>query len=140
RRRIDRVARGAPLSGRTGGSRMSDWGGAPTPSTPAVVSGPGANSARTDGGVMNPNSPSYGKVADVQSLPHAAPLAGTAGAPVGRAGAPAPPSFVGLGEPSQDQLPVSAGVPLGAGPGAEALGLPQDATEERGADARSLGP
>lgn len=44
------------------------------------VSGPGVYSQRTDmgamGGVMNPNSPTYGEVADLQQLKQGAPLAG----------------------------------------------------------------
>lgn len=121
---------------------MSDWGGTRMPSTPAVVSGPGALSARVDGGVMDPNSPGYGEVADVQSLAQAAPLAGSAGAsPSG--GAPAggpPPNLVGLGAPSGDSRPVTSGAAKGAGPGLEALGLPQDPIAESRADAKAVSP
>lgn len=119
------------------------WGGYRAPSNPAVVSGPGANSARTDGGVMNPNSPAYGEVADVQNLTAAAPLAGTPGA-AAQGGAPAGvdlSAIVGLGAPSQDPgLPVTAGAAAGDGPGLEVLGLPQDPVAERRQDVKSISP
>lgn len=118
---------------------MSEHGGVRTPSSPAMVSGPGAMSARTDGGVMNPNSPSYGEGADLESLASAAPMG--AAPPGGSApqggGAPALPSFNSPGDPS---VPITSGAALGAGPGVGALGLPQGEGEERRADARALGP
>lgn len=118
------------------------WGGARTPAAPAAVSGPGALSARTDGGVMDPNSPSYGEVADVQSLQQAAPLAGPSGA-AAQGGAPGGnplAALMGLGAPGSGGLPVTAGASAGAGPGPEALGLPGDALSEDKADAQSLSP
>lgn len=117
------------------------WGGYRAPSSPAAVSGPGALSARTDGGVMDPNSPSYGEVADVQSLasssPMAAPAAATGSAPAGVDLT----SVVGLGDTSRypDQ-PVTSGAALGAGPGADALGLPQTSADRQRADVRAIGP
>lgn len=117
------------------------WGGYRQPSSPAAVSGPGALSARTDGGVMNPNSPSYGEVADVQSLQQSAPTsAPTANATATPSGANPLASLVGLGAPSQDQLPVTAGAAAGAGPGPEALGLPQTPQQLARADVQALGP
>lgn len=121
----------------------TSWGGARTPANPAVVSGPGAMSARTDGGVMNPNSPSYGEGAALESLKQTAPMAGSTGAPAGPQGGGMPidmSRIVGLGAPSQDQRPVTSGAAAGAGPGPELLGLPMDPVSERRADVQSLSP
>ena len=121
------------------------WGGARTPANPAVVSGPGAMSARTDSGVMNPNSPSYGEGAALESMRAGAPLAGQ-GALAGAATQPGPPldPFAGatpFGATSQDPLtPVTAGAARGAGPGVAALGLPQSPQELARADVRAIGP
>lgn len=56
-----------------------------------MVAGPGPYSQRTDmgntGGVLNPNNPNYGEVADIQNLKSAAPLSGT-GAGAGTGAAP----------------------------------------------------
>lgn len=118
------------------------WGGARTPSNPAVVSGPGAMSARTDGGVMDPNAPAYGENIELQNLQSAAPLAGTSGAaPTGGGGGAAPARpITPLGAPSADPRPVTYGAAAGPGAGPEALGLPMDPNAERRADARSLSP
>lgn len=117
------------------------WGGYRQPSSPAAVSGPGGLSARTDGGVMNPNSPSYGDTADVQSLQQAAPTsAATSNATATPAGADPLAALVGMGAPSQDQLPVTAGAAVGAGPGPDALGLPQTPQQLARADVKALGP
>lgn len=123
---------------------MSDWGGARTPANPAMVSGPGAMSARTDGGVMNPNSPSYGEGAALESISSSAPLAGASGASgsaSGGGGADPMAGMVGLDAPTQAPgEPVTAGAALGAGPGPDVLGLPMDPAAEKRADARSLDP
>jgi hypothetical protein len=98
-------------------------------------------SARTDGGVMNPDAPAYGDNLELQNLTTQAPLAGAAGAPApGGGGGVDLSQVVGLGAPSQDQLPVTAGAAAGPGPGPEVLGLPMDPTQERRADARALSP
>lgn len=118
------------------------WGGARTPANPAVVSGPGGASSRTDGGVLNPDAPAYGEGVELQNLQSAAPMAGTSGAPQGGQ-APAGPDLsqvVGLSAPSRDSRPVTAGAAAGAGPGPEALGLPQDPTSEAMADVKSMSP
>lgn len=121
----------------------SGWGGARTPSNPAPVSGPGAYSARTDGGVMDSNAPAYGENLEIQNLKSAAPMAGTAGAPIapqGQGGLDLS-RIVGLSAPSQRaDEPVTAGAAAGAGPGPEALGLPTTKVQEDRADARSLPP
>ena len=122
-------------------STSTGWGGARSPASPAMVSGPGAMSARTDGGVLNPDAPAYGENLELQNLTTAAPLAGTPGATTpGGGGGVDLSKVVGLGAPSQDQLPVTAGAAAGPGPGPEVLGLPMDPTQERRADARSLSP
>lgn len=120
------------------------WGGYRQPTNPAPVSGPGAHSRRTDGGVLDPNAPAYGENLELQNLKSAAPLAGTAGAQTGQA-APAGPGIdlsrvVGLGAPSSSPTPVTAGAAQGAGPGPEVLGLPRTPTEEARADVRALPP
>ena len=89
---------------------------------------------------MNPNSPSYGEVADLESLQQAAPVAGSPGAQGAGQAAGGDPGLIPLDAESQAGLPVTAGAELGAGPGMEALGLPQSAAEERQADAQALGP
>lgn len=122
---------------------MSDWGGVRTPATPAPVSGPGAMSARTDGGVMNPNAPAYGENLELQNLQSQAPVAGSAGAPASPGGAPVAaggPTAIPLGAPSQDGRPVTAGAAAGAGPGLEALGIPTDPMSEKLADQKALDP
>lgn len=118
------------------------WGGARTPSSPATVSGPGALSARTDGGVMNPNSPSYGEGATLETLKAGAPLAaGGGGVSAPARGADPLAALTPLGAPTTDPTtPVTAGAALGDGPGVSALGLPQTPDDEKRADAKALGP
>lgn len=118
------------------------WGGARTPSAPAPVSGPGALSARTDGGVMSASDPAYGEGVTLENLRAGAPTAGSRGAPMTAAPAANPlESIVGLGAASQQPgTPVTAGAAAGSGPGLEALGLPQTPVEETRADARVLAP
>lgn len=116
-------------------------GGYRQPTNPAPVSGPGAHSARTDGGVLDPKAPAYGETVELENLKAAAPMAGAPGAPAASVGPGIDTSrVVRLGEPSQTDVPVTAGAALGAGPGPEALGLPQDPTEEARADVRTLPP
>lgn len=118
------------------------WGGARTPSAPAAVSGPGALSARTDGGVMDASSPAYGEGVTLENLRAGAPTAGSRGAPTSAAPAANPlESVIGFGAPTQQPgTPVTAGAAAGSGPGPEALGLPQSPIEETRADARVLAP
>jgi hypothetical protein len=120
----------------------NQWGGARTPANPAVVSGPGALSARTDGGVMNPNSPSYGEGATLDNLKSSAPLAGAARQPApaatsGNKFAEQPPLSAPSTNPDQ---PVTAGADQGAGAGSSALNLPQTPGDERRADVAAIGP
>lgn len=124
-------------------------GGYRQPANPAVVSGPGAGSARTDGGmgtggVLNPNSPQYGEGATLESLKAGAPMAsggGGGGAPQG--GAPVDPiaALTALGAPSQlPDMPVTAGAASGEGPGVDVLGLPQTPADQDRADVAALPP
>lgn len=126
------------------------WGGARTPANPAAVSGPGRLAARTDGangGVMNPNSPSYGEGAALESMRSAAPMAGQPGALAGAAQLPQAPvdPFAGatpFGAPTQAPgMPVTAGAAAGPGPGPSAIGVsPQTPQQAARADVAALGP
>lgn len=111
-------------------------GGYRQPSSPAPVSGPGALSKRTDGGpsqpVRAPSGGAYGDRKELTDLQQAAPLSASPG---GDAGAAAPmdvtEGLIGFGEPSQmPDEPVTAGAAMGAGPGLEALGLPNQPGED----------
>lgn len=90
-------------------------GGYQQPSNPAPVSGPGRLSRRTDGGPASQTPPPttgmpYGENAELDDIAASAPLA-----------AASPPS-VGFGDPTTaPDEPVTAGNPLGPGPGPEAL-------------------
>lgn len=122
---------------------MSEWGGTRTPATPAVVSGPGALSSRTDGGVLNPKEPEYGERQALENLSSAAPLATSpSGPPQVQAPAPNPlAALTGMGAPTtRPGEPVTAGAAAGAGPGVDALGLPRNPAEEQRSDAAQLSP
>lgn len=113
-------------------------GGYRQPSNPAPVSGPGALSRRTDGPqgggqpVRAPSGGAYGERQELEQLQQGAALSATPG---GDVGAPTPADvtegLIGFGEPSQmPDEPVTAGAALGAGPGLEALGLPNQPSED----------
>lgn len=119
------------------------WGGSRTPANPAVVSNPGSGSARTDGGVMDANSPPYGEGVDLENMkamgqPGSAPMPG--------GGQPAPQAMdtaglTPMGAPSaQPGVPVTTGADAGPGAGIDALGLPQDPVSRDKADMVALGP
>lgn len=119
---------------------MAGWGGQRVPGNPAVVSGPGAGSARTDGSVLSPSSPAYGDGVDLQNIKAGAPQGGGGNGPAAPGGAPRP-APTGFGVPSeQPNVPVTAGASAGAGPGLDALGLPQDPVAKDRADVAALGP
>lgn len=111
-------------------------GGYRQPGNPAPVSGPGALSQRTDGGpsqpVRTPSGGAYGERQQLEQLQQAAPLSASPGGDAGGA----PPAdltegLIGLGEPSQlPDEPVTAGAAAGLGPGLEALGLPNQPSED----------
>ena len=92
----------------------------------AGASGPGKFSARTDG--LSMGSTAYGEGVETQAIKSGAPLAKTAdvrGVPaseVREAATEAP--LTSLFAPSQrPDEPITSGIPLGAGPGPEALGI-----------------
>lgn len=111
-------------------------GGERTPSRPAPVSGPGALSKRTDGQPLRtPTGMGYGEAGALEQLQRAAPLSATPGGdtpvPTAGGGGAAPVNVTGFGEPTQQPgTPVTAGAALGPGPGLEALGLPQQPSED----------
>jgi hypothetical protein len=111
-------------------------GGYRQPSSPAPVSGPGALSKRTDGGpgqpVRAPSGGAYGERQNLEQLQQGAPLSASPGGDVGAPEAvDATEGLVGFGEPSQmPEEPVTAGAAVGAGPGLEALGLPNQPDED----------
>jgi hypothetical protein len=93
-------------------------GGYRKPANPAMVSGPGELSARTDGGPGQPQMPvsglPYGQNQAVNQMQGAAPMMDTSDT-----GAP---PIIPLHAPSQRPgEPVTAGVPVGPGPGPEVL-------------------
>ncbi len=97
---------------------MAGRGGYQAPANPAPVSGPGALSQRTDGGVGQPvrdlPDAKYGENKAFTEQQQGAPLAGAS---------PAMPPIVGLDAPSQrPDEHVTTGVPVGPGAGPEALG------------------
>lgn len=111
-------------------------GGYRRPANPAPVSGPGALSRRTDGRqpVMPLTDAAYGEQKTFHELQTASPLpqASLRGTPPQMA--PAGPSIVGLGEPTQQpDVPVTDGAELGPGAGPSAIAGPapwkQDGTE-----------
>lgn len=105
-------------------------GGYHPPANPAQVSGPGALSRRTDSPqptMALPNA-KYGEQANFQQIQQGAPMQ----APPDPMGAGAPVSLpTGLADPSQrPNEPVTAGAAAGAGPGPDALNLPQGDSRE----------
>jgi len=114
-------------------------GGYRQPGNPAPVSGPGALSRRTDGPqgggsqpVRVPSGGAYGDRQNLEQLQQAAPVAASPG---GDVGAPAPADLtaglVGFDQPTQQpDVPVTAGADSGAGPGPEALGLPNQPDDD----------
>lgn len=107
----------------------NNHGGARTPRNPAPVSGPGAMSKRTDGSPAKPAYVSgmpYGEGQDFYDLQTSSPMGAQAAQPRSRSGNSAPQGgLVPFGAPTQrPDEPVTAGNPLGEGPGLEALSLP----------------
>lgn len=112
---------------------MAGRGGYQPPAHPAPVSGPGALSARTDGGPADsqavrrlPNA-KYGESKDFESIQSGAPMAGAAApqAPI-RDRSQVIPLEADSARPDE---PVTAGADAGAGPDSSALGIP---SEEQG--------
>lgn len=93
-------------------------GGYRRPEHPAAVSGPGALSARTDGGAGQPTRPipdaAYGEQKEMEQIQGGAEMAATPPTP--------------LGAPTgQPDVPVTDGADLGAGRSAFAAGIQGDA-------------
>lgn len=101
---------------------MAGRGGYQRPSNPAPTSGPGPLSRRTDGGPAQgikslPNA-GYGENKDFKQIQKGAPMAKSAARPAMQM-----PNVPSLGAPSaRPNEPITAGIPLGPGPGPEALG------------------
>src|SRR5690242_16800121 len=97
-------------------------GGQRTPSNPAPVSGPGALSARTDGGPtsqpqMVASGGAYGDRQEMESIQGGAPMAAAPGTP-------RPPA---LTEPTAyPEEPITAGAAMGPGMGPQAAGIKSD--------------
>ncbi len=135
---------------------MAGRGGYQRPSNPAPASGPGALSARTDGGpgdtqaLSAPTGMDYGERQQMLAAERLAPMAATPqpeGQPAARPG-PAPtapasaPQFSDLGfdaASTRPDEPVTAGVDIGEGPGADGLSFqPGAAAPATGAMTRML--
>lgn len=107
-------------------------GGYRQPTKPAAVSGPGAGSARTDGGASKPilSAPSgaYGEGVALERQAAAAPITSQGGGPAGAGGRPmpSPPSdmFAPTARPGE---PITAGAAVG--PGAGPQHIPPDPDE-----------
>ena len=108
---------------------MPPSGGLHPPASPAMVSGPGALSQRTDGGpkMGQLSDAKYGEQQAFQQIQGAAPLGAPPGAP---APTQAPVQMpTGFGAPTQNpNEPVTAGAAAGPGPGPGVLNLPKGET------------
>lgn len=107
-------------------------GGERTPANPAPVSGPGALSARTDGGPtsqppMVASGGPYGSRAEMEGIQSGADMQGGGG---GNTAPTPPPLTAPTGNPDE---PITSGVPVGPGLSPEAAGIPDDrqATDEQ---------
>lgn len=103
-------------------------GGYRRPSRPAPVSGPGANSRRTDGraNVMDIPDAAYGENADFRGIEAGAVMGSGQPSMPSVSAVQAPPArqVVPLTEGSmQPDVPVTAGADAGAGPSSAVLGL-----------------
>lgn len=118
---------------------MAGVGGYQAPRNPAPVSGPGRLSRRTDGGpaqkIMNPGGLPYGDNQALTDQQRAAPMAQSPSTPTMQVQPPGGPELTGFADPTtRPGEPVTAGSPMGAGPGPEALMGPY------GSAAESYGP
>lgn len=99
-------------------------GGHRTPNNPAAVSGPGAMSARTDGGATQAPQVApgngYGERKAMLDLQGSAPMQGGGG---GMSASMLPPIDAPTARPDE---PVTAGAPLGPGIGPDAAGIASD--------------
>lgn len=100
-------------------------GGYRKPNQPAAVSGPGRLSKRTDGGPTQaaqpiPSGGQYGARKEMAELQSGAPMAGNPQARV-----PSSPVTGLFDQTQRPEEPITSGSPMGAGPGPEAMSLPQ---------------
>lgn len=118
---------------------MASHGGYREPSNPAVVSGPGALSRRTDGGQVKVDLPNaaYGENAQYQELQQGAALPQNNAAP---AGGPSPQAaallsqLTPMGAPStQPGTPVTDGAQYGPGADQSAIMQPQNPNRDEAA-------
>lgn len=114
-------------------------GGYRAPANPAAISGPGRFARRTDGQpTMDMPDAAYGENAAYREIQGGAPVAAAQGIPAAGGGNPLA-AITGLNAPStMPNVPVTAGAAAGAGPGPEALGLPQTPRQIDQADAAVL--
>ena len=128
---------------------MAEHGGYRKPANPAPVSGPGSLSRRTDGGPSQVRSAvpdqGYGDISQQMNSQRTAPMAAQAPLPPappvpsgGQAGpsTPTSPQYGGgdFGGPSnRPGEPVTAGVPIGPGPGPSLTPTPVGLTPANGA-------
>jgi hypothetical protein len=104
-------------------------GGYRKPSKPAAVSGPGKFSKRTDGGpgkqpVRPMTGGPYGEGQEMSELQSSAPMSDTQGQPAPSGGGAPVPQVTPFGAPTErPDEPVTAGAPVGEGPGPEAMGM-----------------
>lgn len=114
---------------------MAEHGGYRKPAHPAAVSGPGALSARTDGGAtsqppMVANGGPYGSRQDQEQIQSGAPMQGGGGQLPQPAPGPSPADLIPFGAPTQNPgEPVTAGAALGPGIGPEAAGISSDSQQ-----------
>lgn len=118
---------------------MAGKGGYQRPGKPAATSGPGKFSRRTDGGPSEDSvkqaaryvsGGDYGDGQEMMAIQQGAPMAAAPETPR--------PSAIPLSAPSErPDEPVTAGAPVGPGPGPEALGL-QPETDEAARIIRAL--
>jgi hypothetical protein len=111
-------------------------GGYQKPSRPAPVSGPGALSRRTDGGgAGQPQqrlaNAAYGEQKAFGEI--------QAGAPMAQAERPSMPKVTPLNAPTErPEEPVTAGAPMGPGPGPESIGVAKSLKDQSMLDTRQI--
>lgn len=107
-------------------------GGYRRPSNPAATSGPGRFSRRTDGRqpVRDLSNAAYGENQEFREIQQGAQMAAS-GEQVASAATFDPAALpTGFGAPSEfPDMPITAGVDMGAGPGSDVLGLPAQGNE-----------
>jgi len=106
---------------------MAEHGGYRKPSSPAPVSGPGKMSQRTDGQpAQYVSGLPYGEGQQFMDLQRSAPMA-AASTPTPTSTAPTAPPVTPMGAPTErPDEPVTAGSPVGPGPGPSVVSSSQD--------------